>query len=55
MWEPVESRQLHASEPDAWRIAVNEARGRDWYTYDGTLTDLLTALLSGDLLCRLFV
>ncbi|MEU0414491.1 histone-like nucleoid-structuring protein Lsr2 [Streptomyces griseorubiginosus] len=33
------------SEPDAWRIAINEARGRDWYTFDGTLT----ALLSGEL------
>ncbi|WP_433920758.1 Lsr2 family DNA-binding protein [Streptomyces canus] len=36
------------SDPDAWRIASNEARGHDWYTFDGTLTNLLTALLSGE-------
>jgi hypothetical protein len=43
-----------ASEPDAWRIAINEARGHDWYTFDGTLTDLLTALLRGELHVPLF-
>ncbi|MFL5995742.1 MAG: hypothetical protein ACJ736_15795 [Streptomyces sp.] len=26
------------SDPDVWRIAINEARGHDWYTFDGTLT-----------------
>ncbi|MGW4690612.1 Lsr2 family DNA-binding protein [Streptomyces sp. NPDC004244] len=33
--------------PDTWRIAVNEARGPLWFTYDGTLTDFLTSVLSG--------
>nr|WP_202478366.1 histone-like nucleoid-structuring protein Lsr2 [Streptomyces sp. SID5470] len=42
------------SDPDHWRIAINEARGHDWYTYDGTLTDLLTAFLSGELHIPLF-
>ncbi|MDT0485317.1 Lsr2 family DNA-binding protein [Streptomyces doebereineriae] len=42
------------SEPDTWRIAINEARGHDWYTFDGTLTDLLTDLLSGELHIPLF-
>ncbi|MFP8942202.1 histone-like nucleoid-structuring protein Lsr2 [Streptomyces fenghuangensis] len=33
--------------PDAWRITVNEARGRTWHTFDGTLTGFLTAVLGG--------
>ncbi|MFF3215510.1 histone-like nucleoid-structuring protein Lsr2 [Streptomyces sp. NPDC002886] len=33
--------------PDNWRIAVNEARGPLWYTYDGTLTEFLTAVMTG--------
>ncbi|MFD1832565.1 histone-like nucleoid-structuring protein Lsr2 [Streptomyces desertarenae] len=32
--------------PDAWRITANQPRGHDWYTFDGTLTDFLTAVLS---------
>ncbi|WP_443744652.1 SMI1/KNR4 family protein [Streptomyces sudanensis] len=35
------------TDPDAWRIAVNEARGPRWYLHDGTLTDFLVAVLSG--------
>ncbi|MEV5444957.1 histone-like nucleoid-structuring protein Lsr2 [Streptomyces sp. NPDC052644] len=35
------------TDPDAWRVAVNEARGPRWYTHDGTLTDFLVAVLSG--------
>ena len=35
------------TDPDAWRIAVNEARGHDWYTFDGTLTEFLAAVLGG--------
>ncbi|MGW3123959.1 Lsr2 family DNA-binding protein [Streptomyces sp. NPDC001107] len=42
------------SEPDAWRIAINEARGHEWYTFDGTLTDFLTAVLGGELQVPLF-
>ncbi|MGW8782272.1 Lsr2 family DNA-binding protein [Streptomyces sp. NPDC055796] len=34
-------------EPDRWRIAVNEARGPQWFTFDGTLADFLTSVLSG--------
>ncbi|MEU4730799.1 histone-like nucleoid-structuring protein Lsr2 [Streptomyces sp. NPDC023588] len=33
--------------PDAWRIAVNEARGPQWFTYDGTLTAFLISVLTG--------
>ncbi|WP_254407169.1 histone-like nucleoid-structuring protein Lsr2 [Streptomyces sp. GMY02] len=33
--------------PDTWRIAVNEARGPRWFTFEGTLTGFLTSVLSG--------
>ncbi|WP_327278951.1 MULTISPECIES: histone-like nucleoid-structuring protein Lsr2 [unclassified Streptomyces] len=33
--------------PDTWRIAVNEARGPRWFTFDGSLTEFLTRVLSG--------
>ncbi|MCP9985328.1 Lsr2 family protein [Streptomyces sudanensis] len=33
--------------PDAWRVAVNEARGPRRYLHDGTLTNFLAAVLSG--------
>ncbi|MFF8883954.1 Lsr2 family DNA-binding protein [Streptomyces flaveolus] len=36
-----------AGDPDRWRIAVNEARGPRWFTYDGTLTAFLTGVLTG--------
>jgi hypothetical protein len=36
-----------ATEPDAWRVTVNEPEGHDWYTHDGTLTEFLTSVLSG--------
>jgi hypothetical protein len=42
------------TEPDAWRLTVNEARGHDWYTFDGTLTDFLTAVLGGQLQAPVF-
>ncbi|MGW2404030.1 SMI1/KNR4 family protein [Streptomyces sp. NPDC001739] len=32
--------------PDQWTIAVNEARGPRWFTYDGTLTQFLITLLA---------
>ncbi|MFI6415367.1 histone-like nucleoid-structuring protein Lsr2 [Streptomyces sp. NPDC050585] len=41
-------------DPNTWCIAVNEARGPRWYTYDGTLTDFLTAVLSGRLHVPMF-
>ncbi|MGW2987553.1 Lsr2 family DNA-binding protein [Streptomyces goshikiensis] len=34
-------------EPDRWQVAVNEARGPQWFTFDGTLVDFLTSALSG--------
>ncbi|MFF0449824.1 histone-like nucleoid-structuring protein Lsr2 [Streptomyces sp. NPDC004609] len=34
--------------PDAWRITVNEARGPRWFTFDGTVTEFLLAVLSGE-------
>ncbi|MEU6100545.1 histone-like nucleoid-structuring protein Lsr2 [Streptomyces flaveolus] len=36
-----------ATDPDRWRVAVNEARGPRWYTYDGTLTAFLAGVLTG--------
>ncbi|MFG2291722.1 histone-like nucleoid-structuring protein Lsr2 [Streptomyces sp. NPDC048603] len=33
--------------PEQWRIAVNEARGPHWYTFDGGLTNFLVSVLSG--------
>lgn len=35
------------TDPDSWRITVNEARGPRWYTYDGNLTSFLTDVLTG--------
>ncbi len=43
-----------ATEPDTWCIAVNEARGPGWYTFDGTLTDFLASVLSGTTRVPLF-
>ncbi|RSS79420.1 hypothetical protein EF918_17475 [Streptomyces sp. WAC06614] len=43
-----------ANAPDRWRIAVNEARGPHWYTFDGNLTSFLTSLLSGQTRVPLF-
>ncbi|MGW7450064.1 Lsr2 family DNA-binding protein [Streptomyces sp. NPDC054787] len=33
--------------PDSWRVAINEAKGSRWFTYGGSLTHFLVALLSG--------
>ena len=41
--------------PDAWRVAVNEARGPQWYTHDGNLTSFLAGVLSGQLTVPLFL
>ncbi|MGY3200270.1 Lsr2 family DNA-binding protein [Streptomyces sp. TE5632] len=35
------------TDPDLWRIAVNEAPGPRWFTYDGPLTGFLISALSG--------
>jgi hypothetical protein len=35
------------TDPDAWRIAINEADGHHWYTFDGNLTQFLASVLSG--------
>ncbi len=42
------------ADPDAWRVTVNEARGHDWYTFDGTLTEFLTVVLGGRVRVPLF-
>ncbi|MEU6388110.1 histone-like nucleoid-structuring protein Lsr2 [Streptomyces sp. NPDC046939] len=34
--------------PDAWTVAVNEARGPRWFVFDGSLTAFLTSVLSGE-------
>ncbi|MFD4689392.1 histone-like nucleoid-structuring protein Lsr2 [Streptomyces sp. NPDC058463] len=34
-----------ATEPDLWHIAVNEARGPGWFTYEGNATAFLVAVL----------
>ncbi|MFJ3926264.1 histone-like nucleoid-structuring protein Lsr2 [Streptomyces sp. NPDC090022] len=43
-----------ADDPDHWRVAVNEARGPGWYTFDGNLTAFLTTVLSGQTRVPLF-
>ncbi|MEU7281734.1 histone-like nucleoid-structuring protein Lsr2 [Streptomyces sp. NPDC045431] len=35
------------ADPDSWRVAVNEARGTRWHTYDGNLTGFLADVLGG--------
>lgn len=35
------------SEPDAWTIAVNEARSDEWNEFEGGITDFLASALSG--------
>jgi len=34
--------------PNSWWIAINEARGPRWFTFEGTLTAFLTSVLSGE-------
>ncbi|WP_327150953.1 Lsr2 family DNA-binding protein [Nocardia sp. NBC_01329] len=43
-----------ADDPDAWRIAVNQARGPGWYTFDGGLVAFLAAAFSGRIEVPLF-
>jgi hypothetical protein len=43
-----------ADAPDHWRVAVNEARGPGWLTYDGTLTSLVVSVLQGTVSVPLF-
>lgn len=43
-----------AEDPDRWRIAVNEARGPGWFTFDGTVTAFLVSVFSGQLQVPLF-
>ncbi|MFE9412238.1 histone-like nucleoid-structuring protein Lsr2 [Streptomyces sp. NPDC006704] len=33
--------------PDAWKIAVNEARGPRWFVFDGNVTQFLISVLNG--------
>ncbi len=34
--------------PNSWRIAINEARGPRWFTFDGNLITFLTSVLTGE-------
>ena len=34
--------------PNSWRIAINEARGSRWFTFDGTLIAFLSSALNGE-------
>ncbi|MFI9411375.1 Lsr2 family DNA-binding protein [Nocardia gamkensis] len=43
-----------ADDPDNWRIAINEARGPRWYTFDGGLVAFLAASFSGRIEVPLF-
>lgn len=43
-----------ADDPDRWRIAVNEARGSRWYTFEGGLVAFLAASFSGRITVPLF-
>lgn len=43
-----------ADDPDDWRIAINEARGPRWYTFDGCLVAFLAASFSGRIEVPLF-
>jgi hypothetical protein len=36
------------TEPDSWRIAVQDRDGREWFTFEGTLTGFLVSVLSGE-------
>ncbi|MGW3398443.1 Lsr2 family DNA-binding protein [Streptomyces hydrogenans] len=36
-----------ADAPDEWTVAVNEALGALWFTYNGSLTEFLASVLSG--------
>ncbi|MGW2841008.1 Lsr2 family DNA-binding protein [Streptomyces sp. NPDC001493] len=38
----------HRGRPDAWTIAVNEARGPRWFTFAGNLTTFLVSVLGGE-------
>lgn len=38
---------LRTDDPASWVIAVQEARGPDWHTYEGGLVDFLVAVLDG--------
>ncbi|MFE7545764.1 Lsr2 family DNA-binding protein [Streptomyces platensis] len=37
------------SDPDLWKIAINEARGNGWFTFDGAITAFLRRLCEGAL------
>ncbi|WP_063063506.1 Lsr2 family DNA-binding protein [Nocardia violaceofusca] len=43
-----------ADDPDHWRLAINEARGPRWYTFDGSLVAFLAASFSGRIEVPLF-
>jgi hypothetical protein len=41
-------------DPDQWPVTVQPPRDPTWHDYDGTLLDLLVAVLTGDYVCPAF-
>lgn len=37
------------TDPDNWHIAVQDRDGREWFTFEGTLTGFLVSALSGEI------
>lgn len=40
---------------EEWSVAVYESRGPDWFHFEGTATQFLYGVLSGDVVCPIFV
>lgn len=43
-----------SSGPDGWRVAVNEGSAPEWEEFDGSSTEFLLAVLSGDYVSDIF-
>ncbi len=41
--DPLFWQRTDPADPDRWPVVVKEARGPEWYTFDGTLTEFLRA------------
>jgi hypothetical protein len=39
---------------EKWTIVVNEARGTDWFCFDGSIAEFIEGLLLGDVDCCVF-
>lgn len=40
--------------PGRWKIVVNEARGQEWFSFDGGISEFIAGLLSGAVNCPIF-